>query len=39
MSFSVNVKGTNIEYCGKGFNGMFSNKLNIFNFKVFKNVF
>ena len=26
MSFSVSVKGTNIEYCGKGLNGIFSNK-------------
>ena len=26
MSFSVSVKGTNIEYCGKGFFGIFSNK-------------
>ena len=25
MSFSVNVKETNIEYCGKGLNGIFSN--------------
>ena len=32
MSFSVNVKETNIEYCGKGLNGIFSNKLNIFNY-------
>ena len=23
MSFSVSVKGTNIEYCGKGLNGIF----------------
>ena len=32
MSFSVNVKETNIEYCGKGLNGIFSNKKNLFNF-------
>ena len=31
MSFSVNVKETNIEYCGKGLKGIFSNKLNLFN--------
>ena len=33
MSFSVSVKNTNFEYCGKGLNGIFSNKLNLFNFK------
>ena len=31
MSFSVNVKGTNIEYCGKGLNGIFSNRSNFLN--------
>ena len=36
MSFSVNVKGTNIEYCGKGLRGMFSNKLNILNPKFLR---
>ena len=39
MSFSVNVKETNIEYCGKGLNGIFSNKLNIFNYKFVKMFF
>jgi len=39
MSFSVNVKETNIEYCGKGFNGIFSNKLNLFNYKFIKMFF
>ena len=39
MSFSVTVKGTNIEYCGKGLNGIFSNKLNIFNYKFVKMFF
>ncbi len=29
MSFSVSVKDSNIEYCGKGFNGIFSNRLNL----------
>ena len=29
MSFSVTVKGTNIEYCGKGLNGIFSNRGNL----------
>ena len=36
MSFSVNVKGTNIEYCGKWLRGMFSNKLNILNPKFLR---
>ena len=39
MSFSVNVKDTNIEYCGKGLNGIFSNKSNIFNYKFVKMFF
>ena len=39
MSFSVTVKGTNIEYCGKGLNGIFSNRQNLFNFKFFKMFF
>ena len=36
MSFSVSVKDSNIEYCGKGINGIFSNKKNIFNLKFIK---
>ena len=39
MSFSVNVKETNIEYCGKGLSGIFSNKLNLFSFKFVKMFF
>ena len=39
MSFSVSVKGTNIEYCGKGIGGVFSNKKNIFNPKFLKMFF
>ena len=39
MSFSVTVKGTNIEYCGKGLAGIFSNKQNIFNPKFVKMFF
>ena len=39
MSFSVSVKDTNIEYCGKGINGIFSNRNNIFNFKFIKMFF
>ena len=36
MSFSVSVKNTNFEYCGKGLNGIFSNKSNLFNLKFLK---
>ncbi|MDA7712633.1 FAD-dependent oxidoreductase [Candidatus Pelagibacter sp.] len=36
MSFSVTVEGTNIEYCGKGLKGIFSNKQNLFNLKFIK---
>ena len=39
MSFSVSVKDSSIEYCGKGINGMFSNKMNIFNLKFIKMFF
>ena len=39
MSFSVSVKDTNIEYCGKGINGIFSNRKNLFNLKFIKMFF
>ena len=39
MSFSVSVDNTNIEYCGKGIGGIFSNRLNLFNFKFLKMLF
>ena len=39
MSFSVSVKKTNIEYCGKGLSGIFSNKKNLFNYKFVKMFF
>ena len=39
MSFSVTVKGTSIEYSGKGFNGIFANKINFFNFKFVRMFF
>ena len=39
MSFSVSVKDTKFEYCGKGLNGIFSNKLNLFNLKFLKMFF
>ena len=39
MSFSVSVKGTNIEYCGKGLNGIFSNRGNLLNLRFVKMFF
>ena len=39
MSFSVSVKDTNIEYCGKGISGVFSNRKNILNLKFLKMFF
>ena len=39
MSFSVSVKETDIEYCGKGINGIFSNRKNILNIKFLKMFF
>ena len=39
MSFSVSVKNTNFEYCGKGLNGIFSNRSNLFNFRFLKMFF
>ena len=39
MSFSVSVKDTNIEYCGKGISGFFSNRKNILNLKFVKMFF
>ena len=39
MSFSVSVKDTNIEYCGRGINGIFSNRSNLFNIKFIKMFF
>jgi predicted NAD/FAD-binding protein len=39
MSFSVSVKDTEFEYCGKGLDGIFSNKLNLFNLKFLKMFF
>ena len=39
MSFSVSVKETEIEYCGKGLLGIFSNKKNLLNFDFFKMFF
>jgi len=39
MSFSVSVSGSDIEYCGKGIQGIFSNKKNLFNLKFIKMFF
>jgi len=39
MSFSVSVENTNFEYCGKGLNGIFSNKLNLFDLKFLRMFF
>jgi len=39
MSFSVSVNGNDIEYCGKGLGGIFSNKKNLLNFKFIKMFF
>ena len=39
MSFSVTSTNNEIEYCGKGLSGMFSNKKNLFNLKFIKMFF
>ena len=39
MSFSVSVENTNFEYCGKGLNGIFSNRLNLFDLKFLRMFF
>ena len=39
MSFSVTSKNHKIEYCGKGINGIFSNRKNLFNLKFLKMFF
>ena len=33
MSFSVSIKDTKIEYSGRGLNGIFANKINLFDIK------
>ncbi len=33
MSFSVSIKDTKIEYSGRGLNGIFANKMNLFDIK------
>ena len=39
MSFSVSEDGSGIEYCGKGIQGIFSNKKNLFNIRFIKMFF
>ena len=39
MSFSVSVDGSDMEYCGKGLGGIFSNKKNLLNLKFIKMFF
>ena len=39
MSFSVSVENTNFEYCGKGLNGIFSNRSNLFDLKFLRMFF
>ena len=39
MSFSVSVDNTKFEYCGKGLNGIFTNKSNLFNIEFLKMFF
>jgi uncharacterized protein len=39
MSFSVSVKGSNIEYCGQGLGGIFSNRTNLLNPKFIRMFF
>ncbi|MDC0889825.1 FAD-dependent oxidoreductase [Candidatus Pelagibacter ubique] len=39
MSFSVTVENSDLEYCGKGLDGIFSNKKNLFNPKFLKMFF
>ena len=39
MSFSVSAKDTAFEYCGRGLNGIFSNRFNLINFKFLRMFF
>ena len=36
MSFSVSLRNTMFEYCGKGLNGIFANRTNLFNLKFLR---
>ena len=37
MSFSVKVENSNFEYCGKGLSGIFSNRMNLLNYRFWLN--
>ena len=39
MSFSVSVEKSSFEYCGRGLNGIFSNRINFFNLKFLRMFF
>ena len=39
MSFSVSLRNTMFEYCGKGLDGIFSNRSNLFNLKFLRMFF
>ena len=39
MSFSVSVNDTSFEYCGRGLNGIFSNRSNLINLKFLRMFF
>ena len=39
MSFSISESDSDLEYCGKGISGIFSNKKNFFNFRFIKMFF
>ena len=39
MSFSVSAKDTAFEYCGRGLNGIFSNRSNLINFRFLRMFF
>ena len=39
MSFSVSVEDSPFEYCGRGLNGIFSNRSNLINFKFLRMFF
>ncbi len=39
MSFSVSLRNTTFEYCGKGLDGIFSNRSNLFNLKFLRMFF
>ena len=39
MSFSVSVKDSPFEYCGRGLNGIFSNRSNLINFRFLRMFF